>query len=69
MFTVEEDYYLPNDPNVPETMYRIPANVKIGSATASYQIEGAWNEGGMKYVSLFSKIRHNVIYYDIHYTL
>jgi hypothetical protein len=30
----------------PETLYTFPEGFKLGAATASYQVEGAWNEDG-----------------------
>ncbi|XP_034246129.1 myrosinase 1-like [Thrips palmi] len=41
----EEDLYEPRS-SVPESMYQLPADLKIGTASAAYQIEGAWNEDG-----------------------
>ncbi|XP_034246765.1 uncharacterized protein LOC117648371 isoform X2 [Thrips palmi] len=39
------DTYAPSD-SVPESLYQLPADLKIGTATAAYQIEGAWNVSG-----------------------
>lgn len=41
----EDETYEPSD-SVPESLYQLPAGFKIGTATAAYQIEGAWNVSG-----------------------
>ncbi len=41
-----EPDYLPETPGVPPAPYQFPSNFYWGSATASYQVEGAWKEDG-----------------------
>ena len=38
--------YLPDTPGVPPESYQFPKDFFWGSATAAYQMEGAWNEDG-----------------------
>ena len=49
--------YLPATPGVPPQTYQFPDNFLWGSATASYQVEGAWKEDG-KGESVWDRFAH-----------
>ena len=51
--------YLPFAPGVPPTPYQFPKNFLWGSATAAYQVEGAWKADG-KGESVWDRYAHTV---------
>src|ERR1019366_1747942 len=51
--------YLPFAPGVPPTPYQFPNDFRWGSATAAYQVEGAWKADG-KGESVWDRFAHTV---------
>ena len=51
--------YLPFAPGVPPEPYQFPKNFLWGSATAAYQVEGAWKADG-KGESVWDRYAHTV---------
>jgi hypothetical protein len=45
-----------------ETLYTFPDGFKLGAATASYQIEGAWNEDGKSEFNVTERLKYGTNY-------